>query len=150
VPRSAANPRCLDHLATTNRLYGAAIRSGIAMARMHGWKRQGPIAPTTLGLRFIASLQPPVKRRVRAPSKIRPGSTLNRDEILRLYHHEHQNIRGMINDCADIDVNRAKFRNPFFPLCRVHVGTGLRINPAHDGRHLWQAEQVKKAEGFPE
>lgn len=142
--------QCLEHLATINRVYGSAIRSGVELARARGWKRQGPIAPTIFGRRFVASLEPPVRLRTRSPGKVRPGSHLKREDILRLYRDEHRNVRALVAECAEIDVNRATFSNPFLPILRVRVGTGLRVIPAHDRRHLWQAEQVRRAAGFPE
>lgn len=141
--------QCLEHLATINRIYGAAIRSGVERAGSRGWKRQEAIAPTFFGRKFIASLEPPVTRRVRAPGKVRPGSHLKREDIMRLYREEHRNVRELVTDCADIDVNRATFRNPFLPILRIRVGTGLRVIPAHDRRHLWQAEEVRRTAGFP-
>ena len=55
----------------------------------------------------------------------------------------------LISDSADLDVNRATFKNPFLSVIKVRVGTALRLIAAHDRRHLWQADQVKKAPDFP-
>jgi hypothetical protein len=55
----------------------------------------------------------------------------------------------MIADAADVDVNRATFVNPFLRFVRVKVSTGLSVVSAHDRRHLWQADQVRKAPGYP-
>jgi len=51
---------------------------------------------------------------------------------------------------AKFNVNRIRFRNPFVRSIRFTVGTGLLIISAHDRRHLWQAEQVRRSEGFPQ
>jgi hypothetical protein len=42
-----------------------------------------------------------------------------------------------------------RFQNPFVPLLRFTIGTGLLVINAHDRRHLWQAERVEDAPGFP-
>ena len=52
-------------------------------------------------------------------------------------------------DAADVDVTRATFQNPFIPIIRMRVATGLAVLAGHDRRHLWQAEQVKRAPGYP-
>lgn len=140
---------CLEHLATANRVYGTAIRSAIDAARSHGWAPNGTIRSTIFGRRFIASLEPPVKFRSTAPGKIRPGPIGTREKVLRHYHEAHGLVRRSIIDAAEIDVNRATFKNPFIPLVRVRVGTGFRVIAAHDRRHLWQAEQVRLKPGFP-
>ena len=68
---------------------------------------------------------------------------------MRRYHEAHQYIRELILDAADVDLTRATFPNPFIPIIRVRVATALAILAAHDRRHLWQAEQVKLAAGYP-
>jgi hypothetical protein len=94
-------------------------------------------------------MEPPVKRRLRAPRAIQPSPARSRDEIMRAYHDAHRQLRAQAESCADLDVNRATFVNPFLSWIRVRVGTGFRIIAAHDRRHLWQAARVKASVGFP-
>jgi DinB superfamily len=141
--------QCLEHLATANDLYGGAIDRAIEAAQQKGSSRQGPFAPGFFGRKFIGSLEPPVKRRGRSPSQIRPGSQLSRLEILRRYHAAHDRVKQMVSAAATIDANRATFQNPFITWIRVKVATGLRIIAAHNRRHLWQAQQVTEHPEFP-
>ncbi|HJR59241.1 MAG TPA: DinB family protein [Vicinamibacterales bacterium] len=136
---------CLDHLAVANTVYGQAIREAVDHARARGWTRRDPAAPGFFGRMFVASLEPPPKRRSSAPGKIKPRPVTSRETLLRAYHHAHDEIRRVIRDAATIDVNRATFRNPFIGLVRVRVSTAFNVIAAHDRRHLWQAEQVEKA-----
>ena len=135
---------CLDHLAIANAVYGAAMRGAVDRARQAGSVRRGAATAGFFGRMFIASLEPPVKRRTRAPSKIRPRPASTRDEILQAYHKAHDDLRRLIADGAAIDLNRATFVNPFLGFIRVRVSTGLNVIAAHDRRHLWQAEQVER------
>lgn len=136
---------CLDHLATINAIYLRAIRDGVESARRRGWRRRGPAQPGFIGRKFVALLEPPVTRKLRAPEGALPRPMRSRDEILRDYHAAHDEARRLIADCADIDAARATFRNPFVRWIRFSIATGLHVVPAHDRRHLWQAEQVEKA-----
>jgi hypothetical protein len=136
---------CLDHLAVANAIYGAAIERGVNTAGERGWLRQRPAEPGFFGRLFVASLEPPVKRRTSAPGKIKPQPSRNREEILRAYREAHDRIQHLIDRAVSVDVNRATFANPFLPLIRVKVSTGFNVIAAHDRRHLWQAEQVEKA-----
>ena len=149
VKRGWGIAQCIDHLAIMNAVYCQPIRAAVDAARDKGITGGGPIAPSFFGRKFIESQEPPVKRKTWAPAKARPVSTGSRNEIMAAYYASHETIRGLARDCATIDVNRATFQNPFLPLVRVRVGTGLRILTAHERRHLWQAEQVTKAAGFP-
>ena len=141
--------QCLEHLVATNALYGDAIRQAVERAKVAGWKRQGPLVPGFVGQKFVNSLEPPVKRRGRAPTSVRPASKLTRDEIMRRYHEAHERVRQTAREAAAIDANRATFSNPFLKLLKVKVSTALHVVPAHDRRHLWQAEQVTKHPDFP-
>ena len=141
--------QCLEHLAAINVVYGDAIVTGIERARRNGWRRSGPLTPGFFGRKFIASQEPPVKRRVSAPGKVRPGSRLPRTEILRRYHEAHDRVKQAIREAAPIDANRATFANPFLGVVRVKVATGLLVVAAHDRRHLWQAEQILRRPDFP-
>jgi len=40
-------------------------------------------------------------------------------------------------------------KSPFVLVLRFAVSAGLMIIPAHDRRHLWQAERVKESSGYP-
>ena len=141
--------QCLDHLATINVVYGDAVRRGIEAARARGWTRRAPAVPGFSGALFVKSLEPPVTRRLRAPANTRPVPSKRRDAILAAYHAAHEHVRALVTDAAEIDANRACFVNPFLRVLRVRVSTGLRVIAAHDRRHLWQAEQVRRAPGYP-
>ena len=135
---------CLDHLAVINTLYSAAVRSGMEQARKNGWTRKGAVEPGFFGKKFVASQEPPVKMKLRAPQRVQPKPMRSRQEVMLAYHDAHNEVRRLIAECASIDTNRATFSNPFVPILRIRVSTGLHVMPAHDRRHLWQAEQVEK------
>jgi hypothetical protein len=142
--------QCLDHLAVMNKHYGTAVRGGIRDGLRRGLRRNGPARPTFFGRRFIRSQEPPVTMKLTAPKVGRSPRNSPREEIMRAYHEAHDFVRELIRDAAEIDLNRSTFRNPFIPVIRMRVGTGLAILTAHDRRHLWQAAQVKLAYGYPQ
>jgi len=141
--------QCLDHLGVMNVAYGTAIRGGIDAARRRGSRRREPARPGYLGGKFVQSMEPPVKRRLRAPREGKPAPVKERQTILDGYHAGHDLARQLIADAATIDANRARFKNPFVPFIRFSIATGLFVIAAHDRRHLWQAELVTRAPGFP-
>jgi hypothetical protein len=94
-------------------------------------------------------MEPPVTRRLRAPRTGTPAPMKERQIILDGYRAGHDLTRLVIAEAATIDANRARFKNPFVPLIRFSIATGLFVIAAHDRRHLWQAEQVTRAPGFP-
>jgi hypothetical protein len=147
--RSWSVAQCLEHLAIANALYGKAVAKGIEAARARGLTGGDPIELPFFGGLFVRSMEPPVKRRFRAPGKIVPRTTTTRDEIMRAFAEGHAILRDVIRAAAEVDVNRGRFANPFLGFIRWTIGTGLSVGPAHDRRHVWQAENVTKAPGFP-
>ena len=141
--------QCLEHLATADALYAGLMRDAVERARQLGSIRRGPFAPGFFGRKFANSLEPPVKLRTRAPSKIVPQLSISRDEVLRRYFGTHAELKAMARDAATIDANAATFVNPFFKMIRVKVATGFHVITAHNRRHLWQAQRVVERPDFP-
>ncbi len=141
--------QCLEHLAVMDKYYAAAVRRGVDEGLRRGLRRTGPGRSTFFGRRFIAAQEPPVKMKMKAPKVGRSPEDKPREEVMRGYREAHQYVRELILDAADVDLTRATFPNPFIPVVRMRVGTALAVLTAHDRRHLWQAEQVKLAPGFP-
>lgn len=134
--------QCLDHLAVGAEVYLATIRPVVDEARRRGVPRRGPAQPGFFGQKFVNSLEPPVKMRGRAPTKILPRPRRSRDEIMTAFHDAHAAFRELIADCAELDTNAVTFTNPFLTFVKMKVSTALHVIPAHGRRHLWQAQNV--------
>jgi hypothetical protein len=140
--------QCVEHLAASNRVYVAAIRTAVGRARATG-KPNRPIAPGWLARKFIATLEPPVRLKIKTPTKTAPPSTVHKDEALAAFLQSQDEVRRLIAECATLDPNAARFPNPFITGLNWTIGSGLRIIAAHDRRHLWQALQVRQRPDFP-
>jgi hypothetical protein len=147
--RSWSTAQCIDHLNVAARIYQEAMEPALAAARTKGRTRRGPIRPGWLERKFLASLEPPPKRKLPAPSKIVPALRGNRDDLLEEFRRQHASLSELIRASAGLDLGSIRFQNPFLPLLRFTVGTGLLVVPAHERRHLWQAEQLRSKPGFP-
>ena len=109
------------------------------------------ITPGWFGRWFIRNyIEPsPHTRRVSAPKKITPGTQIDA-AILQRFLASNDRARAVTRQAAPYDVNRIRFRNPFIPVLRFTVGTGLEILSNHQRRHLLQAERVRESLEFPE
>jgi hypothetical protein len=137
---------CLDHLAITNRVYLEAMRPVALRARTQGRKRGGPAVPGVMGRFFVKKLEPPVKPsfRGRAPRNIQPRSELSLTETLESFLMSQDEVRAFLRDNEELDLARVSFQNPFLPMLRFSLATGLHAIPAHERRHLWQAWRVRR------
>ena len=140
--------QCLEHLAISNEIYGAAIAEALTNAPTGAAQE---INPGWFARWFIREYIAPTEKRTRhkAPPKIRPVSEVDAS-ILQHFLDTNRQARDLVERARDIDVNRVRFRNPFVPVIRFTVGTGLEILSKHESRHLLQAERVRDSAGFPE
>ena len=146
-PESWSVAECLDHLATGNRVYLAAMQPSADRARSRGRVRRGPARPGLLGGWFVNYLAPPVKPRLKSktPSKIRPRSAPPLSDAFAAFLASQDDLRRFLRTYADIDLTGVRFPNPFIPGLRFSLATGLHVLPAHERRHLWQAWRVRRA-----
>lgn len=139
--------QCLQHLQITNGVYLSAISASLEGTEP---RRVETITPGWFGRWFIRSFVEPsaTTKKVRAPRKIAPSQQID-SSILEEFLRSNQGARDMILRASEHDVNRIRFRNPFIPLIRFTVGTGLEIVSKHQMRHLLQAERVRESADFP-
>lgn len=141
---------CVDHLSAASRVYLATMREAAAVARRRGSRRRGPIAPGPPSRWFIRTLEPPPRQRLRAPAKIRPApAARGREAVGGEFALQQAQVRELLNEVAELDLNRARFLNPFVPFIRFSLGTGFLVLAAHQRRHLWQAGRVRQHPSFP-
>lgn len=139
--------QCLDHLCVTNDVYLPPMEQALQDKPKSAALE---ITPGWFGRWFLKNFIEPSagSRTARAPEKIVPASRVDAS-VLERFLEGNQAARGLIARAQEYDVNRIRFRNPFIPLIRFTVGTGLEIVCGHQRRHLLQAEQVKSSAFFP-
>jgi hypothetical protein len=143
--------QCLHHLYVTNEQYLPPIAKSLDGRPVHPVQEITPGWFARFFIRNYIAPPPPgaqVKSRARAPRQIAPAMNVDPsvlDQLLRT----NDTARDVIRRAASFDVNRIRFQNPFVPLLRFTVGSGVEIIWKHQRRHLQQAERVRKSPGFP-
>jgi hypothetical protein len=148
APGTWSVAQCLDHLATANRVYLAAMRPAAERARHERRMRRRPIAPTFFGGLFVKSLEPPaggMRFRLRAPRAIEPASAPTLRGAFDAFIASQEEVRRFLDAYADLDLAGVRFANPFIRGLRFTLATGLHVIAAHERRHLWQARRVRQA-----
>ena len=138
---------CLDHLATANRVYLAAMMPAAVKARDDQRWRVGPASPGLIGRWFISTLEPPVRPRLKgkAPKMITPRTAPPLADALAAFLDSQNEVRRFLSANADLDLANVRFRNPFISVVYFSLATGLHVIAAHERRHLWQAWNVRAA-----
>lgn len=140
--------QCLDHLVIMNRLYIKALHDAVDNNRDQLEPRKVPIQPSGWVMRwFIGTEEPPPKLKLRAPRKLAPPSQLT-GAVVDEFGGLQKQLVEFVREWGTADLNDLLFKNPVVPI-QLKADTALLLMSYHNRRHLWQAENVKKAEGFP-
>jgi hypothetical protein len=139
--------QCLEHLCVTNEVYVPAMSSSLAARPL---AVVSEITPGWFGRWFIRNYIEPSSdtRRLRAPKKTVPGAQVEPSVLERFLSGNH-GAREFVLRAGKYNVNRVRFRNPFVPVLRFTVGTGLEILVRHQRRHLLQADRIRERLEFP-
>ncbi len=139
--------QCLQHLYITNKVYLLAMSRSLQSQKQSGTRE---IIVGWFGRWFIRNyIEPSSKmKRLQAPKKIKPQQQVELS-ILKSFLQSNLEARQFVFTASAYDVNRIRFKNPFVPMIRFTVGTGLEIVSKHQKRHLLQAERVIQSAGFP-
>lgn len=141
---------CVEHLSLTNKVYAEALSQGLASAdESQRTATRKEIKPGWFGAWFISKVEPPVGIGVKTKAAAAPTGKGELRQALTRFVESHEALREIVKSWDSLDLNRVRYPNPFIPLVRFTVGTGLLIANAHDRRHLWQAQRVKEAPGYP-
>jgi hypothetical protein len=144
-PGSWSIAECIAHLNATNARYALAIEAGVGQARRRRLQGPAPVQHGWLERLMLKNMEPPVKRRFRAPRAFLPASNEGLDTLMREWDATHHKLLELAAGCHDLNVNRVKVPSPANSLMRIRLGSAFAILAAHDRRHLWQAEQVRSA-----
>ena len=139
--------QCIQHLVLMNDFYLRGWRESVDQARARGGRSFNGLRPTPIGRWFARSMEPPVKMKSRAIAAVTPPSTIPRAGLIDSYKESHDAYRGLVAAAAHVDVNRIVRPNAIVPAVKLRLATVLLIIPAHDRRHLWQAERAAPHEG---
>jgi hypothetical protein len=139
--------QCVEHLCLSNEVYVPPILEALTAAPTGAVEE---ITPGWFGRWFIRTyIEPSTQRsRAKAPAKITPVASHFTPAILDRFIASNARAREAIARAQWHDVNRVRFRNPFAPVIRFTVGTGLEILTRHNHRHLLQAERVTQLAEF--
>ena len=96
---------------------------------------------------WIGTEEPPPKFKLSAPKRIQPPSKLTGAAMHEFCALQKQFV-AFVREWGEADLGDLKAKDPLFPI-HMTVDTQLLLVSYHNRRHLWQAANVTKAEGFP-
>ena len=136
---------CLAHLNLTADVVQSKIAAAIEQGRKMNMTGTGPFSPGGFGRLLIWIAEPPPKFRMRAPKKIAPAiAHADPAQIVADFMKFQDGWEKLIRDCDGLDQNRIKVASLFPGVPRLRLAAPIPWMMAHQRRHLWQAENVKR------
>jgi hypothetical protein len=140
---------CIEHLNVTARLYLPKLDEAIADAIRRGRYAEGPFSYNWIGRFVVRSMEPPARVRMRAPKSFHPPPSRSRREIMAAFRAYQVQFIDRLRQANGLDLAGAKVSSPASDWIRLPLGSGFSLMTAHERRHLWQAQRVTAAPGFP-
>ena len=141
---------CFEHLNLTAAAFIPAIDAAIDDARARNLRSDGPFVYPLFERLFVASNEPPPRRRFRAFKPYRPPARLSPDAVMTAFSAWQDRFVERIKKADGLDLRHARRRSPILPIMKWSLGTMFALVLAHERRHIWQARQVRNAQRFPE
>lgn len=149
APESWSMADCLQHLNITAEQYYPAMDGAIKGGRERGVKGTPPFRHGFFVNWFVRMLEPPPRRRLKAPTKFRVGlGSADETEFPKFMAHQDALAR-RVQQSGGLHLARVKLVSPVSPLLRMSLGQCFALLAAHERRHLWQAAAVRRNPRFP-
>ncbi len=140
---------CIEHLNLTADMLLPEIDKGIAVGVAAEPGTEGVARHSMVFGWLLPVIEPPPKRRFKAPRASRPRPDLHAESVVARFAKVQDEVVERLERARGIDLTRTKVRHPLIRLRSFRLGEIFVTIAAHERRHLWQAEQVTQAEGFP-
>jgi hypothetical protein len=135
---------CLAHLNVTAGAVQPRMADAIEEGKRNKVAGKGPFAPGPKGRLLIWLAEPPPKFRIRAPKQIAPPTQISDPlQLLPEFLKVQDGWKRLMQDCEGLDLAKIKTGRRF-SLFRSRLAATIPWMLAHQRRHLWQAENVKK------
>jgi hypothetical protein len=95
-------------------------------------------------------MEPPVTRKFKSPKVFEPPLEAALESSLAEYKRTSAELRQLLILSRGLDLDRVKTRLTALPallqpILKMSLGARFELINAHDRRHLWQAEQIRKS-----
>lgn len=141
-PANWAVADCLVHLNATSTAFLPRIREALDMAHRGGLTGQEPYRLDVWGWALCKMLEPPARMKVKTPPSFEPSGSEPPEKVLADFDRLQDLLLQCVQASEGLPLGRLKVSSPFSKHLRYNLYSTYRVVPAHQRRHLWQAERV--------
>jgi DinB superfamily len=143
-PDSWAIGECLMHLNITSERFIPLIDEAIRDGRARKLEGNGPYSRGLIAWALQRFLEPPYKIKTKTPAAFLPVALEPMHDTLERFDYLQQEVQVRIDRSAGLALDRLRLVSPFDARVKYNVYASFCLIAAHQRRHLWQAEQVKR------
>ncbi len=129
---------CLDHLTTTTQRMIPALEAALPNAP----KGDGPYKMDLKGKMLVWFMEPPYRIKFKAVESFQPH--LSGKDVLGEFLGSQDSAIAAVRRCNGLDLSKMKIISPVDSRLSYNAYAALKLLPAHQRRHLWQAQQIMK------
>lgn len=135
--------RCIEHLNLTSRAYLPLFRAAFKDARAQGLLATNPSFRLDFwGWLVFKSVEPSFRFRLKTPDAFVPPTIEPKEKVVGEYDALQRELVDVLEEAADLDLGKIKIVSPFNASVKYSAYSAFRLIPAHQRRHLGQAEQI--------
>jgi hypothetical protein len=136
---------CVMHLNTTTEEFLPRLDAAIREGREKNLIGKGPFRRDFAGWLLCKLVEPPYRLKVKTPAKFDPQKVESREKALAEWERWQGALYKRIEAADGLTLDKLKVASPFAEKMKYNLLAALMVIPAHQRRHVWQAERILKA-----
>jgi hypothetical protein len=133
---------CLAHLNLTNRAYLLRIASALSDLGSRHLRSSGPFRMSWNARLLTYWLEPPSRLRLPTAKPFLPQQNLESSSVAGEFHSLVEQIATHLRSADGLALDQIQMHSPFAEKMKYNLYSALVIIPAHNRRHLWQADRA--------
>lgn len=133
---------CFIHLNLTSRAFLPLLREAIRSGRAQKLESEGPFRLDLTGRLLCWVIEPPYRMRVKTSEPFEPRAVEPAEKVMAEFDALQRELTHCVWEANGLALNQLKVQSPFAKKVKYSLYSTFCIIPAHERRHLWQAEQI--------
>jgi hypothetical protein len=133
---------CVIHLNKTSEMALPLLRKAAEKATLENRRSKEPYRVDPIGRLVLRFTEPPYRMKAPSPASYFPSGVEPRADVLRRFEALQRQMIELVESVDGLALCEIKISWPVFVPIKYNMFASLKVFPAHQRRHLWQAEQV--------
>jgi len=136
--------QCIMHLNESTEGFLPKLDAAIGEGRRMNLTGTGPFRRDLVGWLLCSLVEPPYRIKVKTPARFDPQHVDSVDTVMKVWDQLQGELYRRIDAADGLALSKVKVVSPFAAGVNYNLLSTLMVIPAHQRRHVWQAEQILK------